>query len=323
MSASAMTLEHSPTRQSWVQVHPWIGHYIGEALGVFLIVLFGDACVFVSVLFGDAPDVITLGIGWGFAVALAVWAAGSITGGHFNPGVTLAMALRRDFPWKQVIPYWISQIIGGFVGAATLDALYYRVIASKLAALGLTKGAPGSELVSMVFLPYTPNPAMVGIGPASVAAHLHHPDGWSQVTLWQGFLGEFIATAILMMFILVLLELRSENHPVGWFFPFGLAIAVTMLVVVEAPVSMVSLNAARDLGPRIYLWILGWGKMAFPGPRSGMWTTTVGPTLGAVFGAYFYDFVVRPWFPKLLHADAPEVAETNAAAASATKEIPA
>jgi glycerol uptake facilitator protein len=319
MSASEATFKRSSAEQTWIQTQPWVGRYVAEALGVFLIVLFGDACVFVGVLFGVAPDVITLGIGWGLAVGLAVWAAGSISGGHFNPGVTLAMALRRDFPWKQVIPYWISQIIGGFVGAAALDALYYRVIANRLVSLGVAKGAPGSELVSMIFIPYTPNPAMVGIGPASVAAHLHHPDGWSQVALWQGFLGEFIATAILMMFILVLLELRSENHPVGWFFPFGLALAVTMLVVVEAPVSMVSLNAARDLGPRIFLWILGWGKMAFPGPRGGMWTTTVGPTLGAVFGAYFYDFVVRPWFPQLLHAETPASLETDAPAAPEKK----
>lgn len=293
----------------------WWGHYLGEAIGVFLIILFGDACVFVAVLFGVAPDLITLGLGWGLAVALAVWAAASLSGAHFNPGVTLAMALRRKFPWRQVVPYWISQIIGGFFGAVVLDLLYSGAISHKLEALGLTKGAPGSQLVSMIFVPYTPNPAMVGIGPTATAAALKVSDGWSQVALWQGFLGEFIATGILVIFIFVLLELRSVNVPVSWFFPVGLGLAVTMLVVVEAPISMVSLNAARDLGPRIFLALTGWGQMAFPGPRAGFWTTTLGPTLGAVAGAYVFDYVMKPFFPRL--APEPTAAPASQAAAGA------
>lgn len=276
----------------------WFGHYIGEALGVFLIVFFGDAVIFVAVLLGVAPDIITVGLAWGFAVGMAVWAAASISGAHFNPGVTLAMALRRKFPWVQVIPYIISQIIGGLLAATILSVLYNGMITSKLAALGLAKGAPGSQLVSMIFVPYTPNPGMVGIGPDNVAATLHVAEGWSKVSVWQGALGEFIATALLLVFILVLLERRSTNAPIGWFFPVGLGIGVMLLVIVEGPISMVSLNAARDLGPRIFLSLTGWGQMAFPGPRGDWWVTTIAPTLGAVFGAYLYDFVLRPFMPK-------------------------
>lgn len=276
----------------------WFGKYLGEAFGVFLIVLFGCGVVFVAVLLGVTPDLITIGIGWGFAVALAVWANASISGAHFNPGVTLAMALRRNFPWKRVLPYIVAQISGGFLAAIVLYMLFYGLIDAKLAALGLVKGGPGSQLVSMIFVPYTPNPAMVGIGPTAVAAHLHVADGWNMVALWQGAAGEFIATGLLMVFILVLLEERSVNAPSSWFFPFGLAIAVTMLVVVEAPISMVSLNAARDLGPRIFLWLTGWGQIAFPGPREGWWTTTIAPTIGAIAGAYFYDYVLRPLMPR-------------------------
>lgn len=276
----------------------WFGHYIGEALGVFLIVFFGDAVIFVAVLVGVVPDIITVGLAWGFAVAAAVWAAGSISGAHFNPGVTLAMALRRKFPWVQVIPYIISQILGGLLAAATLTLLYNGLIMDKLAKLGLAKGAAGSQLVSMIYVPYVPNPGMVGIGPSNVAAQLQVADGWAKVSVWQGAAGEFIATALLLVFILVLLEKRSTNAPIGWFFPVGLGIAVMLLVIVEGPVSMVSLNAARDLGPRIFLWLSGWGQMAFPGPRADWWATTVAPTLGAIGGAFFYDFVLRPFMPK-------------------------
>jgi glycerol uptake facilitator protein len=297
----------------------WIGHYIGEALGVFLIVFFGDAVIFVAVLLGVAPDITTIGLAWGFAVGIAVWAAGSLSGAHFNPGVTLAMALRRKFPWVQVIPYIISQILGGLLAATVLWILYNGIITDKLAKLGLAKGALGSQLVSMVYVPYVPNPGMVGIGPSNVAAQLHVADGWSKVAVWQGALGEFIATALLLVFILVLLERRSANAPISWFFPVGLGIGVMLLVIVEGPISMVSLNAARDLGPRIFIWLSGWGQMAFPGPRGDWWATTIAPTLGAIAGAYFYDFVLRPFLPKEAK---PEV-EAEKKPAPASKEIAA
>ncbi|HVB73422.1 MAG TPA: MIP/aquaporin family protein [Ktedonobacteraceae bacterium] len=297
----------------------WFGHYIGEALGVFLIVFFGDAVIFVAVLLGVAPDIVTVGLVWGFAVGIAVWAAASISGAHFNPGVTLAMALRRKFPWVQVIPYIISQILGGLLAATVLSVLYTGIIADKLAALGLTKGAPGSQLVSMIFVPYVPNPGMVGIGPSNVAAQLHVLEGWSKVSVWQGALGEFIATALLLVFILVLLEQRSTNAPISWFFPVGLGIGVMLLVVVEGPISMVSLNAARDLGPRIFLWLTGWGQMAFPGPRADWWVTSIAPTLGAIFGVYLYDFVLRPFMPK---EKKPEI-EAEKKPTPSTEKVPA
>jgi glycerol uptake facilitator protein len=150
----------------------------------------------------------------------------------------------------------------------------------------------------MIFAPVTPNPGLIGIGPASVAAKLHVPDGWSQVALWQGFVGEFVATAMLVIFILVMLERRNTFGPAAWYFPVALGLAVMMLVVFEGGPSMVSLNAARDFGPRLFMWFTGWGKIAFPGPRGDWWVTTIGPTCGALAGGAFFDFVMLSWFPK-------------------------
>ncbi len=275
----------------------WFGHYLAEAAGVFLIVLFGDAAIAAGVLFGAGPDLLTVALGWGLAVGLAVWANITISGAHFNPGVTLVMALRRKFPWKHVIPYIASQCTGGFAGAAFLDALYCHVIQHKLAALGIAKSAPGSQLIGMVFAPVTPNPGLVGIGPASTAASLKVTDGWSLVSNWQGAAGEFTSTALLVIFILLLLDARNRLLPKAWAFPPVLALAVMMIVVIDGPASMASLNAARDLGPRFFMWIAGWKGMAFPGPRSDWWVTTLVPTVGAITGGYFYDFLIQPFTP--------------------------
>ncbi len=54
----------------------------------------------------------------------------------------------------------------------------------------------------------------------------------------------------------------------------------------------------RRFPARIFLWLTGWGQMAFPGPRGDWWATIIAPTLGAIFGAYLYDFMLRPFMPK-------------------------
>ena len=149
----------------------------------------------------------------------------------------------------------------------------------------------------MIYIPNTPNPALVGIGPASTAAKLHVTDGWNLISNWQGAIGEAVATFLLIIFILVLLEMRNRQMPISWAFPLVLAFVVAMIIVVEGPASMASLNAARDLGPRLFTWLTGWKSMAFPGPRSDWWTTTIAPTVGAVVGGYFYDFVIQPFMP--------------------------
>jgi glycerol uptake facilitator protein len=148
MAAAVERIEHSVEhfRAGRPEDHPWwIGKYLGEAAGVFVIVLIGDGVLFAGVLFGAAPDIVTVGLAWGLAVGLAVWANATISGAHFNPGVTLVMALRRGFPWRHLVPYIVFQVFGGFAAAAFLDFLYNGAINHKLASLGLTKGAQAAS----------------------------------------------------------------------------------------------------------------------------------------------------------------------------------
>ena len=275
----------------------WLGNYIGEALGVFFIVLFGCGIVTVAVLVGGMGDLWSIGATWGITVALAVWAGASMSGAHFNPSVTIALALRRGFPWKQVVPYILAQITGGFLGAAVLSIQFGGLIAAKLAALGVVPGQAGSQLVSMIYTTYTPNPGMVGIDQATATA-LKVSEGWSKVPVWNGAFSEILGTALLMIGILMFLEARSVNSPTAWFFPIALGAMVTMIVVITAPISMTSLNGARDLGPRIWALLQGYGSMAFPGPRGDWWVGSIAPIVGAVLGAYFFDYVMLPFYPK-------------------------
>jgi glycerol uptake facilitator protein len=267
----------------------WFGKYIGEMIGTYLLVLFGCGVVFTAILLGTIGDLASAGIGWGLAVTIAVYAGASMSGAHFNPSVTLALALRGRFPWAHTLQYCVAQTLGAFLAAATLFAMYSGVFYDFVAKKGITIGQQGSQIAMAIFVPLTPHPGIIGMDAAAYA----------KMTLLQGSIGEFLATFILMLGILFLLESRSVNQPVSWFFPVALGLVVVNLVIIEAPVSMLSLNAARDLGPRIFAALLGFGSMAFPGPRGDIWVTTLVPVVGALAATYFFDYLMLPFFPRL------------------------
>jgi MIP family channel proteins len=97
----------------------------GEALGTFLFFFLGFNAVAVSVDIG-AGAIGSLGIAFAFGLglALAIAALGQISGGHFNPAVSLGLAVARKFPPREVIPYWIAQLAGGFVAVLAVAAVY-------------------------------------------------------------------------------------------------------------------------------------------------------------------------------------------------------
>jgi aquaporin Z len=96
-----------------------------EALGTFLFFFLGFSGI--AVLVDIGPESITsLGIaaGFGFGVTLAITAFGHLSGGHFNPAVSAGLAIAGRFPSRDVIPYWIAQLVGGF-GAVLVMAIVY------------------------------------------------------------------------------------------------------------------------------------------------------------------------------------------------------
>jgi glycerol uptake facilitator protein len=91
-----------------------------------------------AVDFGPANWLI-ISWGWGLAVVLGVYVAGGISGAHLNPAVTLAFAVRRDFPWRKVLPYWLAQVVGAFVAAALVYATYRWAIDAAITKSGVPR----------------------------------------------------------------------------------------------------------------------------------------------------------------------------------------
>jgi aquaporin Z len=105
--------------------HPLGTRLAAEAVGTFIFFFLGFSGVAVVVDIG--PDAITplgVAVGFGFGLSLAIAAFGHISGGHFNPAVSAGLAIAGRFPSKDVPPYWVAQLVGGF-GAVVVMAIVY------------------------------------------------------------------------------------------------------------------------------------------------------------------------------------------------------
>jgi len=259
----------------------------GEFFGTFILMLFGDGAVAVSVWTG-AYDLWAVSLMWALAVALAVYAAGAVSGAHINPAVTITMAaFDDDFEWGKVIPYIVAQLLGAFVAAAAIHVAFSGVIEAFEAAEGLVRGQAGSQLSAMVYTTYAPNPAIIGTSAEALA----------QVGLGQWFISEVIITAVLLFGIFFLVEEANEGRPLANMSALLIGLLVGALVAYEAPVSMAALNPARDLGPRVWALLAGWGEIAFPGPRGGFWIPTVSTIVGGLIGGAVYTYVFKGIYP--------------------------
>ncbi len=105
--------------------HPLNTRLAAEALGTFLFFFLGFSGIAIVVDIG-AEAITPLGIaaGFGFGLTLAITAFGHVSGGHFNPAVSAGLAVAGKFPTREVIPYWIAQLVGGF-GAVVVMAIAY------------------------------------------------------------------------------------------------------------------------------------------------------------------------------------------------------
>jgi glycerol uptake facilitator protein len=233
-------------------------YFLSELVGTLILTLFGCGVVANVVLEkskGQNGGWIVITMGWGFAVAFAVYVAGKHSGAHINPAVTIGLASIGAFPWANVPVYLAGQMVGGFLGAV-LCYLVYQCHWEP------TKDA-GAKL------------AVFSTGPAIPC------------TL-QNFLCEFIGTACLLFGLLGIgaNEFSKGLNPliVGFYI---MAIGLSL----GGPTGY-AINPARDLGPRIAHAILpipgkggsDWGYA---------WVPVVAPICGGVAGAVLFKLLVH------------------------------
>lgn len=258
-----------------------VGEVVAEAFGTFILVLLGVGAV---VNVGLAPRMasaggwswLTINFGWCMAVVVSVYAMGGVTGGHLNPAVTLAMAVKRGFPWSKVLPYWTAQLVGAFLAAVALFVTYRE----GLVAAGLPNvwtGGPGSTFAQ----------AFWGDPAARQAV--------GSYSIFTAAFAEAIGTAVLVWGILGAFDAR--NMGVGANLgPLFVGFAVLAVGISLGGPSGYMINPTRDLGPRLFAALIG-TKGMFDGP---WWILgpIVGPFAGGVAAIYLYDWCVTPFLAR-------------------------
>ena len=119
--------------------------WVAELVGTFALVFAGAGAIMTDHLSGGQVTHLGIGLTFGLVVAAMIYATGHISGAHINPAVTLAFALARHFPWKEVPLYWVAQLLG-----AALACLVLRQLLGPVADMGMTLPS-GSDIQSLVF----------------------------------------------------------------------------------------------------------------------------------------------------------------------------
>jgi glycerol uptake facilitator protein len=292
-----------------VATESWTKKYLADGLGTFVLVFLGDSFVAFAVAGaggnGFKAGLLAAGIFWGFAVTLGIYTAGAVSGAHLNPAVTLALAWRRGFPWSKVPGYIAAQLVGAFLAAAAVSFVWNGIIVHAENAGKIVRGGSNGILSGLIFSANWPHPGLVG----------YTGDALTQVPWWRGAGTEIIITAILVICILGIVEDRIPSA--ANLAPIAIGFVVAALVGLFAPIEMASLNPARDLGPRIWMLLIGYGSNAIPGPNFNIWVTTGMPLIGGPLGAWIYDMFIHQHLPAPVGPDTAVEPVTEAARARA------
>ena len=196
-----------------------------EFFGTFWLVFGGCGSAVLAAAFPELGiGFVGVSLAFGLTVLTMAYAVGGISGGHFNPAVSLGLAIGGRFAWKELVPYWIAQIAGAIVAAAAL----YAIASGKA---GFAAGGFASN----------------GFGELS-------PGGYS---MQAALLIEIVLTA---GFLIVILGSTSNAVPAG-FAPIAIGLALTLIHLISIPVTNTSVNPARWTGAALFAETAAMGQL--------------------------------------------------------------
>lgn len=190
-----------------------------ECLGTFWLVLGGCGSAVISATFPQVGiGLVGVSLAFGLTVVTMAYAVGHISGGHFNPAVTVGLFTARRIPAAHVLPYVLAQLVGAIVAAAIL--------------LFIASGKPGYNLAAN--------------GLAANGYGDHSPGGYSLVS---GFVAEAVLTFFFLFIILGATDRRSPQALA----PLAIGLSLTLIHLISIPITNTSVNPARSTGPAIFV----------------------------------------------------------------------
>lgn len=248
---------------------------IGELLGTWILVFFGCGSVIAAVILDALPNLISVAAVFGMAVTFGIAVSRSISGAHLNPAVSFAFALSGHTKWKHLPWYIGSQLFAAFFAALCLYLFFGPAIADFELQQGIMRGSPESIQSAMVFGEYYPNPSFADT---------------LEVGTGLGMAVEAFGTFVLMV-VIYQLAFKPSSNPFS--FPLAIGLLIFVLICLLAPFTQGGFNPARDLGPRLFSSLAGWGDASFPHGIGEILVYVVGPCVGAGMAAGLYLGVLR------------------------------
>ena len=197
---------------------PILKRSIVELLGTFWLVFGGCGSAVLAAKFPEVGiGLVGVSLAFGLTVVTMAYAVGYLTGGHFNPAITIGALVAGRIKSADVVPYIVAQVIGGVLAAWVL-----ATIAS----------GNGTD-------------ALAG-GLASNGFGDHSPGGYAMGT---AFLTEVLMT---FFFLLVILGVTDSRAPVG-FAPLAIGLTLTLIHLISIPITNTSVNPARSTGPALFV----------------------------------------------------------------------
>jgi aquaporin Z len=192
-----------------------------EFFGTFWLVLGGCGSAVLAAAFPNVGiGLLGVAFAFGLTVLTMAYAVGDISGGHFNPAISVGLAAAGRFAWSSVIPYIVAQVVGAIVAAGVL-----YLIASGKADFSTAAGFASN-----------------GYGE-------HSPGGYSLIS---ALICEVVMTGF---FLIIILGATGKSVPAG-FAPIAIGLALTLIHLISIPVTNTSVNPARSTGPALFVG--GW-----------------------------------------------------------------
>lgn len=245
---------------------------VGEIIGTFLMCFLGIGSVCTATLYQAHTGPFQVVIVWGLAIAIAIYATRNLSCAHFNPAVTFAMCVSKRCSWKNFPAYILGQFVGAILAASALWVFFADSVKQSLDAANLTMdvATPASSIWIEVF-PNTAN----GVISMPVAAF-----------------AEALGVFILVMIIFSMTEGCNIGRPSDDLFPLFIGLTVAALICTIGPMTDAGLNPARDFGPRIVAYFVGWKNIAFT--MDAFIVYVLAPLIGAGLAAIFFTKVIEP-----------------------------
>ncbi|KAK2862409.1 hypothetical protein Q5P01_001942 [Channa striata] len=256
-----------PKHKVWLR-NEFVRVGLAESLCTYVMMVFGLGSV-AQVVMGEGAfgQYLSINLGFAVGVAMGVHVGGTVSGAHMNAAVSFTMCTFGRLAWRMLPVYVFAQLLGSFLAAGTIFAVYYEAIYDYS---GGNLTVTGVKATAGIFATY-PAPYL---------------------SLFGGFIDQVFGTAMLLLCLMALSDQKNKPAAAGSE-PLAVGLLVLLIGISLGSNSGYAINPTRDIAPRVFTAIAGWGADVFRSGNGWWWVPLVAPPIGGVFGAGLYKVFVE------------------------------